>query len=339
MTDEPSQGPGSALISAANATGVPTTIKGKVQRAIFRLIVGAIGPDSIEKVRANVSTVEGRSRIDAMVAEEIGRQAIADPVFMERAKARFLGELAQKQENVEAVAFKAQAKINEAADADDAAPDPAVEPTQDWMNAFTREAENASSDELRDRLAAVLAGEARTPGTFSRSTVRFIAELERDVLVEFQELLFHRVGNDILTEPSWNTGVQFARGVLLQDAGLISDSGGFLQRRLKFNADGNVFLTGNNYALVANGSGDDLAVSIWPLSRIGREVASLLPDNDEREPLRRIATNLKKANLQELFIGRIKPLESGQIFVQREEVLWKATEPETGVRPATDLST
>ena len=65
---------------------VAKTLLAETRRAIFRLIAGGIGLPYYEKIRENLDTIEGRSRINALVAEEVGRQAIADPEFMERAK-------------------------------------------------------------------------------------------------------------------------------------------------------------------------------------------------------------------------------------------------------------
>lgn len=321
------EGPGKAIVSAINQTGLPTTVRGKVQRVILRMVAGVVGPERFEKVRENVSTIEGRSRVDALVAEEVARQAIADPAYMERAKARFLGEIARKQENIEAVASKAQARADAAPDADSESANPHVEPTEDWMNAFIREAENASSDELRDRLAAVLAGEARKPGAYSRSTVRLIAELDREVLVAFQEVLENRVGNAIIREPSGHEGPHFVRAVMLEDAGLISGSSGFTHRKMLFDANGNAFFVGENFGLVANGEATEKQVSIWLLTRAGEEVASLLPQNDERKALRKVAEALDKSGIKKIFIGRKIQIAGDQLLFPEDEVLWQAPDP------------
>jgi hypothetical protein len=317
------EGPGSAIVKAAGATGLPSTIKGKVQRAILRLVVGIFDPDNIERIRANASTVEGRSRIDAMVAEEIGKQALCDPVFMERAKARFLGELAQKQQNVEAVATKAQKKAETAPDAEEAPAEPDAEPSDDWMNAFTREAELASSDELRERLGAVLAGEARKPGTYSRSTVRLIAELEQEVLLAFQSVLEQRIGDAIICDATWTEGAELERGILLEDAGLISGSTGFTSRKTVFDENGNGFFIGDTWALTVSGRvGIEKTVKVWLLTRAGREVASLLPPTDEKRGLRKVADILPKDDIAKIAMGRIVNRDTTTARVLAEETLW-----------------
>lgn len=321
--EEKGSGPGSALVEAVNATGAPATIKARVQKAILRLILGSVHPDKIERLRSNASTVEGRSRIDAMVAEEIGRQAIADPVFMERAKARFLNDLAQKQENIEAVAAKAESKLSDASDAEAIVAPEHPEPSSDWMHVFSRVAESASSEELRDRLASVLAGEARKPGSFSRATVRLIAELERELLETFQNVLEHKVDDAIIRANGWNEGDWFSKAVTLEDAGLISGSSGFTQRTIKLDDRGIGFFLGERHSLVVEGDvGTRKEVGIWLLTQTGREVARLLPFYDERPSLRRIGVDLSKSQLTRIYLGRTSRHLDGQFRVQMDEVLW-----------------
>lgn len=325
--EEKEEGPATAIVSALSA-GLPSTVKGRVQKAILRLIVGSIKLDYIEQVRENVSTLEGRNRIDAMVADEIGRQALADPAFMARAKARFLGEMARKQENIEAIAVIAQAKVDAAPDADTVATDPASEPSQDWMNAFTREAEGATSEALRERLAAVLAGEARKPGSFSRSTVRLIAELEQEILQGFQQVLIDRAGDAIVRDETWNKGVMFEIGVMLEDAGLISGAAGFTHRVVHIGDNRTGIFLGEKASLVITGEpGAEKEMPIWPLTRVGKQVASLLPETDERAALRKVATAIDKTQLERITMGPNLPAPPGQFSVSQQEILWPPRPP------------
>lgn len=307
------------------AMDFPKTLRGKAQRAVFRLIAGSIGLPYLERVRENLDTIQGRSRVNAILAEEVGRQAILDPELMERAKARFLGDIAQKQENVEAVARAAQAKVEEVGDADVEAAEQTPDPTGDWMNTFSREAENASSEELRERLAGVLAGEIRNPGSFSRSTIRLISELDQEILQSFQRVLDRRVGDAILRDEAWNKGDMFAVGVLLEDAGLISGSSGLTTRIMRIQDDRNGFFRGDTFSLVITGEpGSEKHTGIWLLTRAGQQVASLLPETDERAALLKVAAAMDKDGVERIIIGRNLPAPPGQFLVAHEEIIWPA---------------
>jgi hypothetical protein len=324
MIEENKKGaPGTALADALGQSGIADTIKGKVQRLALRLVAGGPGYEYYQKARSRLDIIEGRSRISNIVADELGRQALLDPEFMERAKARFLGDMAEKQENIEAVAAKAQEKIDVMPDAGAKADVNAPEPSQDWLNTFTREAELASSDELRERLAAILAGEARKPGTFSRSTVRFVAEADKQLLEEFQRALEFSVGDAIFREDSWNQGEWFSRGVMLESAGLITGSAGFTNRIVKIDANGNGFVIGNQYALVIKGSaGIEKQLSIFLLTRVGLEVAALLTRPNEFTALQRVSTLIEKSSLTQLSLGPHQPLPDGRFNIQNAFVVW-----------------
>lgn len=312
--------PGQALATAINQTGLSQTVKSRFQQLILRLIAGGPGYEYYKKARERLDEVEGRSRISNIVADELGRQALLDPEFMGRAKARFLGEMAQKQENLEAVAAKAEAKVEDMPDAEKEDRDP----SDDWMNTFTREAELASSDELRERLASVLAGEARKPGTYSRSSVRLIAELEKDVLESFQRLLTHRVGDAIVREDEWNSGAWFASAVELEAEGFLTGSQGFTHRKIIIGENGIGFMIGQKASLTIIGKpGAVHEVSILLLTRVGQEVASLLAPTNEFASITRAGSLLKgKDGIDQIWFGPHTKLGENQYHVLRTLLIW-----------------
>ena len=56
-----------------------------------------------------------------------------------------------------------------------------------FFNRFERYAEDASSDDLRQRWGRILAGEIRKPGRFSQKVLRIVDELEPDLALLFEE--------------------------------------------------------------------------------------------------------------------------------------------------------
>lgn len=284
-------------------TGLPSTLKGHAQRLLMRWLAGALANPYFQTIRDNLDTMEGRSRVSMMMAEEVGRQAIADPEQLERAKARFLSEVSRKQGNVEAIASLTAEKIEEAPTS--STPEPSAEPSPDWMNAFTREAEDASSDELRERLASILAGEIQKPGTFSRSTLRLIGEIDREILIKFQEVLQNRIGNRVYAPDEWSSGRMYLIGLEMLEHGLINSnmsSNSFTISDSKKEA-----ITGNEYGVVVTFSDRVIANSfqIWTLSRSGLEISNLLEKNDERIPLKLLASKMNKTGIEEIYLGKI----------------------------------
>lgn len=319
ISEQPESSPGTDIVAALDATGVPATIKGKVQRAILRFIAGGIGYEAWQEIRGNLDTIEGRSRVNMMLAEHVGRQAIADPEIVERAKARFLGDITRKQENIEAVALLASAATEAAPDSEEVADAREPEPSQDWMNAFIREAENASSSDLRQRLAGVLAGEARKPGTFSRSTVRFIAEVDQETLEAFQMALTWRFADAIIIEESWKSGEWFARGTILENVGLVSGVTGTTHKIMKLNENGSGILPAGKIGVVLEGqAGSDIRVNCWLVTKLGMEVVSLLPPNDEIVAATHLARVVPKAGLKSIWVGLLVWNPKGELHGARQ---------------------
>ncbi len=323
--------PGNSLLAALDATGVPATIKGKVQRTILRFIAGGIGFEAWQEIREKLDTIDGRSRINMMLAEHIGRQAIADPEIVNRAKARFLGDLARKQENLEAVALLANEAIEADPDAEQASESAGSEPSQDWMNAFIREAENASSDDLRQRLAGVLSGEAKNPGTFSRSTVRFISEVEKETLEYFQDALLYRFSEVIYIDDSWKSGKRFVQGSALEDAGLISGVTGTTHMSWNLNSEGSSLLWSNGIGIVFEGRPDlKIKVNCWIITKLGLEVSSLLNSGDGVLAADQFGKVSPKTDLNCIwFGGELRKPDGELVGVSKFRVVWDKSDPQT----------
>ncbi|HEX8485209.1 DUF2806 domain-containing protein [Sphingomonas sp.] len=331
MTEEPTAGHNGTLAMIVKQTGLPSTLKGHAQRVIIRWLAGTIAHPYFQNVRENLDTIEGRSRVNMMLAEEVGRQALTDPEQIERAKARFLGDTFRKQENVEAVATAAAVKIEAQADAETEGK-PAEEPSADFMNAFTHEAENASSEQLRDRLAAILAGEIKRPGTFSKSVLRLAGEIDQQSLAQFHKVLENRVQKYIVTPPDWNTGEMYITGLHLSDLGLVSGASG-TSHNFKPDENLNGFMVGTRHGIVIKFKVDTAMMqsSIWILTKVGLCFANLLPETDERIPLRRLATELDKANVRQIVVGRVTPISGEKVNVSYDEIVY--SEPAHHVGP------
>ncbi len=317
---------GTDLAAALDATGLPATVKGKVQKAIFRLIAGGMGLEYWDKIRDNLDAIDGRTRVNMILAEHVGRQALADPEIVERAKARFLGDLAQKQENVEAVARLANEAAGASPDGDNPSADEAPEPSQDWMNTFIREAEGASSDDLRERLAGVLAGEARKPGTFSRSTVRFIAEAEKSTLQAFEQALEHRSGDAVIKGKDWDSGEWFGRGIALEGEGLLTGvSAGSTQKEVQIGENGTATLFTGRLGLHLEGpAGLKKTIPCWILTKVGMEVASLLKPTNELAAFTRMGDLIDKAGLTKVSVVVGMPDGKGGLALHAVNVPWQS---------------
>jgi hypothetical protein len=88
-----------------------------------------------------------------------------------RAFHRFLEEEGKKQKNIEDITQKALPEL-----ADDSRPD---EIENDWITNFFDKSRLISDDQMQSLWSRVLAGEANSPGKFSKRTVNFLSGLDK----------------------------------------------------------------------------------------------------------------------------------------------------------------
>ena len=102
------------------------------------------------------------------------------PVVQQRAIQRLIDEEVKKQENIEEVTRLALPQLT-----NEAKPE-SVE--NDWIVNFFDKCRLTSDHEFQALWSRVLAGEANSPGSFSRRTVNFVATLEKSDAEQFTAL-------------------------------------------------------------------------------------------------------------------------------------------------------
>lgn len=321
----------------------PTGWRLRLAKAAAQLIAGSEkGAIAYGEIRDRLDTIEGRSIISKGLADAVLQQAINDPDIMERAKARFLGGVLQKQENLEAVITQAAQNFlalpppesnnnefrtgeDEANIPDDNADDQSKDNSpldEDWAATFSTLAENANSDQLRSRLSKILSGELRHPGTYSRSTVRRIAELEQADLVAMQNIMPQVFQDQILVfwkEKQRNPTI--SQILPLADAALVSESGSSLSRSWPEALEDNeiAWFVGKQWAIsVSLKKGQRLQIPMIPLTKTGIAVADLLGRHDEREILINLCESIPADTYNKIEIGRV--ISEKQVRLPLEKV-------------------
>lgn len=150
------EGPGSLMNIGDLAKPVDTFIK-KVSEGMG----GYFRPWQIERVAKAESAAE--------LIKAQGKIDVED--LQQRTARRFIEEQARHQINMEAIAGKAIPLLNAASDS--------AKISDDWVTNFFDKCRIISDDEMQALWAKVLAGEANAPGTFSRRTVNFLADVDK----------------------------------------------------------------------------------------------------------------------------------------------------------------
>ncbi len=163
-----------------------------------------------------------KAKADAAVIEAEGKVRLSE--VQERGLRRMVIEEGKRQENIEAVATKAIPHILETAQADKI--------DADWLSNFFDKCRLASSGELQEVFAKLLAGETNSPQSISKRTVNALAQLDqRDALLFKKFCSFVWVfGNltpmifEINSEIGKESGINFSSLHHLQSVGLINFS-------------------------------------------------------------------------------------------------------------------
>lgn len=165
-------------------------------------------------------TTAGRSAVAAILAKGVAENALQDPVVMQAAAEIFMPNIIRKARNKVQVAQLAVEHSSE----DEADGADAVAPDDDWMNAFMRFSEDASSERLQDMFGRILAGQVMRPGSFTLATLRIVAELDQSVAQDFSLAWARSVGEAVDFSPDFQRGDWFARWKRLAEAGLMAGS-------------------------------------------------------------------------------------------------------------------
>ncbi len=246
-----------------------------------------------------------RSLVAADFAKAVAKQEIENPVLMQAATEIYLPSALRKAENRVRIA---KLTYDYAADKDTNGANSGP-PDEDWMNVFTRLAEDASSDRLQDLFARILAGEVVRPGSFSLATLRTVAELDKSIAEDFSLIWERSVGEGVDDTDDFNRGEWFSRWQRLAEVGLMSPN-----KIARFLPEYQPIVDGN--ALWTPVSGRETHLNIhfsercrcqWnyiEFTRVGRQLGSILAPPDYE-------TNIR-------FVGRrlLSTVQSGLVRVE-----------------------
>jgi len=151
-----------------------------------------------------------------------------------RAMHRFVEEEANRQENMETITEKAIPQLEDGSDPS--------KMEDDWVTNFFDKSRIVSDSDMQNLWASVLAGEANSPGTYSKRTVNFLGDLDKRDAELFSALCsfgwfvgtFTPLIFDVMAPIYNDKGLQFNTLTHLDNIGLIqfSNISGFVRTNL-----------------------------------------------------------------------------------------------------------
>ena len=216
----------------------------------------------VAKAEAQADRVRAESQIEV---SDIQRRAFR----------RFLDEEGKKQKNIEDITGKALPQLEE-----NSKPD---EVENDWITNFFDKCRLISDDEMQGLWSRVLAGEANSPGTYSKRTVNFLSDLDKSDAELFTRLCGFgwMIGNvvpliyDEQNEIYNKQNINFNTLIHLESIGLIQfQTFGF--KRLHLPKEFAVLYYGTPVILkMPNEADNQLEIGKVLLTKIGQELAPI----------------------------------------------------------------
>ena len=146
------------LIKIDGKISEPATV---LIQKISDAVAGYFKPYQIRRV--------AKAKAEADIIKERAQIKITN--LQRRALARFVSEEARKQDNIESITEKAIPQLNDSANPQNM--------EDDWITNFFDKCRIVSDEEMQLLWAKVLAGEANSPGTYSKRTVNCLGSLDK----------------------------------------------------------------------------------------------------------------------------------------------------------------
>jgi hypothetical protein len=179
--------PETTALALTASQNLPPVVKSSFWTALSQL-VGSVASVPIAWLDSKAKRIRAEGDAYAGMIEAIGlegaKQLPLDAAVLERAKNATLNRAYRSQNNREAVGKHAANALVDNLPANDASCD--IDP--DWLDMFSRIAEQKSNAEMQRLFGHLLAGEIRQPGSFSPATVEVLARLTAGLANDFSEL-------------------------------------------------------------------------------------------------------------------------------------------------------
>ena len=233
----------------------------------------------IKKISSAAGILYGLEKIaeaEAKAALIKARYEIEITDLQRRAANRWMAEEAQRQKNMEDITDKALPQLSENAKPESV--------DNDWIVNFFDKCRIISDGEMQGLWSRVLAGEANSPGSYSKRTVNFLSDLDKTEAEQFTKLCGYgwQIGVivplvfDVDAEIYNKHGINFNTVSHLESIGLVQFNSltGLVRQKLPKRFD--VFYYGRKFTLEMPHDADNtLEIGKVRLTRIGQELESI----------------------------------------------------------------
>lgn len=173
----------------------------------------------------------------------------------------------------------------------------------DWLSRWRDHAKSTNNEELRQIWARTLAGEVKSPGSYSLRTLEFIKNLSQEEAVAISKLGQFAIGRSIFKcSQLEKQGIDLGFLLQMDDLGIVNGVQGGQVSGLELNYNSReadkfstVLVNRNQVLLIeAEDPNKNLALGCYQISKIGAEVLSLGDFSANENYMRELGEEIKK---------------------------------------------
>ena len=181
------------LVADTAIPGLPAPVRRNFLKALGQLCSAAIDiPVAYLTGQADERRAETVARIKLIntSAGQIAQQMQTDPEYARVAVRKFGHRVLREQVNLDLISQRTAEELRDPGDSNgQSVPEESVDTiNDDWLNAFETEARQKSTEEMQAYFGKILAGEIRTPGSYSTRTVKILGSLDQNTANHFVKL-------------------------------------------------------------------------------------------------------------------------------------------------------
>lgn len=288
-------------------SGIPKVFQKPLAKAISRLAMSAVGwpAAAMEAKAAELKHDQAmREKIRTAMVKQAISQIPGNSDIADRALEFFAGDILGKQHNREKVLFHAAEELSQTVHIDDSnyTNGKEKEIDDDWLTSLSRYAENATSERLQHLFGRVLAGEIKTPGTYSLFTLDLLSKLSEKDAKAITSIAPYVISDSVLLTPITKNALNFSTASHLAAIGVINPtSTGAIPAKKRLNFRNDLTIDGQpsivfslqRHALVMRSTkAQEVLLDCNVLTWTGQEILTLHSTDPSEEMLKELSKSL-----------------------------------------------
>jgi len=288
----------------------------------YELLALAAAEKEAQLIRSGAKSLRESKYLLSLTSPQYPEQEEVGGVQLpELASRSVIADAMRKEANVAKAVLQAEAELKA-----DPTPPPKQQIEDDWLHRWRESAGQVSAEELQALWGKILAGELKSPGSYSYRLLDFIRNLTRDEAALIEKIAGFVINGSIAREPETlleSEGITFDMLLSLQELGVVAgvESLGMANRFDSVSPEKFVRL------LLCNGKGlfvehDDkfktLELGAYIVTSLGKQVMGLGKFSPSESYLRAVGKSIKQKGYKVSLVDCI-PADAGRVRILNQQ--------------------